>query len=82
MADIKSPTERYKAIADAIREKNGTTELMHPADMPQAILDIVSGGGANYDYSALYSQLSVEKPSQSSEEEMVDFIGDIVGVSE
>jgi hypothetical protein len=43
--EIKSPTERYKAIADAIREKNGTTELMHPADMPQAILDIVSGGG-------------------------------------
>lgn len=42
--EIKSPTERYKAIADAIREKNGTTELMHPADMPQAILDIVSGG--------------------------------------
>ena len=25
--EIKSPTERYKAIADAIREKNGTTEL-------------------------------------------------------
>lgn len=48
MADIKSPTERYKAIADAIREKNGTTELMHPADMPQAILDIVSGGGSQY----------------------------------
>lgn len=52
MADIKSPTERYKAIADAIRKKNGTTELMHPADMPQAILDIVGGGdviiGADY----------------------------------
>jgi hypothetical protein len=48
MADIKSPTERYKEIADAIREKNGTTELMHPADMPQAILDIVSGGGRIY----------------------------------
>lgn len=50
--DIKSPAERYKAIADAIRAKNGTTELMHPADMPQAILDIVGGGditiGADY----------------------------------
>ena len=46
MADIKiiSPTERYKAIADAIREKSGTTELMQPADMPQAILNISSGG--------------------------------------
>jgi N-acetylneuraminic acid mutarotase len=50
MADIKiiSPAERYKAIADAIREKSGTTELMQPADMPQAILDIVSGGGSQY----------------------------------
>lgn len=50
--DIKPPVDRYKAIADAIREKNGTTELMHPADMPQAILDIVGGGdvtiGADY----------------------------------
>jgi hypothetical protein len=46
MADIKiiSPAERYKAIADAIREKNGTTGLLSPADMPQAILDIVGGG--------------------------------------
>lgn len=42
--EIKSPTDRYKAIADAIREKTGTTELMQPADMPQAILDI-SGDG-------------------------------------
>lgn len=50
--DIKPPVDRYKAIADAIREKNGTTELMHPADMPQAILDIVGDGdviiGADY----------------------------------
>ena len=50
--DIKPPVDRYKAIADAIRKKNGTTELMHPADMPQAILDIVGGGdvtiGADY----------------------------------
>lgn len=46
--DIKSPAERYKEIADAIREKNGTTELVKPADMPQAILDIVSGGGSQY----------------------------------
>lgn len=48
MADIKiiSPTERYKAIADAIREKSGTTELMQPADMPQMILEL--SGGAEY----------------------------------
>jgi hypothetical protein len=57
MADIKSPTERYKAIADAIREKNGTTELMHPADMPQAILDIVSGGGGDVIIGADYTNI-------------------------
>ena len=53
--DIKPPVDRYKAIADAIRKKNGTTELMHPADMPQAILDIVGGGGANYE-SIVYNE--------------------------
>lgn len=48
MADIKtiSPTERYKAIADAIREKSGTTELMQPADMPQMIMEL--SGDAEY----------------------------------
>lgn len=37
-------TDKLTAIGDAIREKNGTTELIPLADMPQAILDI-SGGG-------------------------------------
>jgi hypothetical protein len=37
-------TDRLTAIGDAIREKNGTTELIPLVDMPQAILDI-SGGG-------------------------------------
>lgn len=46
--DFKSPAERYKDIADAIREKNGTTETMQPADMPQAILDIAGGNGTEY----------------------------------
>lgn len=40
--------EKLNAIGSAIREKNGTTELISLADMPQAILDIVSGGGAVY----------------------------------
>lgn len=53
--DIKPPVDRYKAIADAIREKNDTTELIHPADMPQAILDIVGDGGANYE-SIVYNE--------------------------
>jgi hypothetical protein len=38
-------TDRLTAIGNAIREKNGTTELIPLVDMPQAILDIVSGGG-------------------------------------
>lgn len=36
--------DRLTAIGDAIREKNGTTEPIPLVDMPQAILDIVSGG--------------------------------------
>ena len=59
MADIKiiSPADRYEAIADAIRKKNGTTELMHPADMPQAILDIVGGGGGDVIIGADYTNI-------------------------
>lgn len=40
--------DKLGAIGDAIREKNGTTDLIPLADMPQAILDIISGGGASY----------------------------------
>lgn len=35
----------FKNIADAIREKAGTSGLITPAQMPQAIVDIPSGGG-------------------------------------
>lgn len=35
----------FKNIADAIREKAGTSGLITPAQMPQAIADIPSGGG-------------------------------------
>ena len=40
--------DKLNAVGDAIREKNGTTELIPLVDMPQAILDIVSGGGVEY----------------------------------
>ena len=40
--------DKLNAIGSAIREKNGTTDLIPLADMPQAILDIVSGGGVSY----------------------------------
>lgn len=39
-------TDKLTAIGDAIREKNGTTEKIPLADMPQAIRNIQSGGGA------------------------------------
>lgn len=35
----------FKNIADAIREKTGGSALITPGQMPQAIRDIVSGGG-------------------------------------
>lgn len=48
-------TDKLTAIGNAIREKNGTTELIPLVDMPQAILDIVSGGGAVYE-SIVYNE--------------------------
>lgn len=38
--------DKLKAIANAIREKSGTTDLIPLMDMPQAILDL--SGGAEY----------------------------------
>ena len=37
-------TSLLTQIADSIRSKDGTTELIHAPDMPQRILDIPSGG--------------------------------------
>ena len=39
--------DKLTAIGNAIREKTGTTDLIPLADMPQAILNIESGGGAS-----------------------------------
>lgn len=36
------------AIADAIREKTKTTDLLTLGQMPQAILDIKGGGSGDY----------------------------------
>ena len=52
--------DKLTAIGNAIREKTGTTDLIPLANMPQAILNIGSGGGAsegNYAeaFNALYS---------------------------
>ncbi len=42
--------DKLNAIGDAIREKNGTSELIPLEDMPQAIRDIKSGGGVTVEY--------------------------------
>lgn len=39
--------DKLTAIGNAIREKTGTTDLIPLANMPQAILNIESGGGAS-----------------------------------
>lgn len=36
----------FEDIADAIREKSGNSDTYTPAEMPEAIRDIVTGGGA------------------------------------
>lgn len=38
----------FKNIADAIRTKGGTVATLTPAQMPQAIADLPSGGSSNY----------------------------------
>lgn len=44
MANVIIDDANLRNIANAIREKNGLTDTYKPSDMPQAILDIVSGG--------------------------------------
>jgi len=48
--EIKTPADRYKFIAEAIRKKNNTTELIKPADMPQAILNLISSNSIDFTY--------------------------------
>lgn len=43
-------TKTFTDIADAIRSKSGTSETYTPAAMPQAILDIPTGGGEEIDW--------------------------------
>lgn len=52
--------DKLNAIGDAIREKNGTSDLIPLADMPQAILDI-SGGGEISLVDMVYSHYGVSK---------------------
>lgn len=44
MAIVTTDNQHYSDIADAIREKNGTEETYTPAEMPEAIRDLDTGG--------------------------------------
>jgi hypothetical protein len=69
-------TERLTAIGNAIREKNGTTELIPLTDMPQAILDISGGGG--YDEGYVAGELAGRENQQSDFWDAFQYNGDRV----
>lgn len=45
----------FEDIADAIRERGGTSAALTPAAMPQAILDIPGGGDIDLNYRSISS---------------------------
>ncbi len=81
-------TEKLTAIGNAIRKKNSTTDLILLADMPQAILNISSGGiepldntvkfmvdGKPYEVVSVKDGNSVNAPSGIPTSENGDFAG-------
>lgn len=56
----------FEDIADAIRERGGTSATLTPAAMPQAILDIPGGGGSSAVLTPVYSGLSYSYISNGS----------------
>lgn len=48
----------FEDIADAIRERGGTSATLTPAAMPQAILDIPGGGGTSVQITPAFQGLS------------------------
>ena len=47
MSKLFIQPETLSAIGNAIRDKAGTSDMISPGNMPQAILDIPSGGGGD-----------------------------------
>lgn len=45
MANVLVERQSLQNIADAIRDKNGSSDTYTPSEMSQAILDIPTGGG-------------------------------------
>lgn len=74
--------DRLNAIGDAIREKNGTTELIPFKDMPQAILDIESGGASlNIAYGDTPPEDTSKLWIKANEPQKLTYGGNIEGVS-
>ncbi|MCQ2141674.1 MAG: hypothetical protein MJY83_04950 [Bacteroidales bacterium] len=53
-------------IADAIREKGGTTDKLKVSDLPEAIRNLPQGGGIGNDTDALLSAIGVEPREDTS----------------
>ena len=66
--------DKLTAIGNAIREKTGTTDLIPLADMPQAILNIESGGGASEgNYKEVFNALHSASLMSAVNLERIDF---------
>ena len=50
MAKVFIEETTLTSIGDAIRDKAGTNELISPLDMPNAIINLPSGGGGGGEY--------------------------------
>ena len=48
MANVLVERQSLQNIADAIRDKNGSSDTYTPSEMSQAILDIPTGGGGEF----------------------------------
>lgn len=53
--------DRLTAIADAIRTKTGSTELMTLDEMAEIILTLGTGGGSTSVFALLYEKFSIDK---------------------
>ena len=84
--EIKTPADRYKAIADAIRKKNGSTELMQPADMPSVILSLSGGTTLNIAYGETPPEdtsklwIKANEPNNVSVGSDIDGVGSVANV--
>ena len=71
-------TDKLTDIGNAIREKNGTTDLIPLADMPQAIRDIQSGGGDNTDLTEIETIIDESGVLEDSEATVTEKVEQLI----